>query len=124
MPVNISDFAHGKPLPASTPDAAREDAPWMNILSDRERAQMRAFAAVIFPDRPITRRLTRHVLVTPTGHKFAALKTVEECWLYAQAMELTPVGLSVGEGVVSLEPLLHPPSLPDANQMGLFDTVK
>jgi len=66
---------------------------------------MAGFAAVIWPDRPITRRLTRHVLTTPTGHKFAALKTIEECWLYAQAMDLQPVGLSVGDRVITLNPI-------------------
>jgi len=124
MPETISDFAHGKPLAASSVDAARDDAPWMNILSDAERLAMRAFAATIFPDRPITRRLTRHVIVTPTGHKFAAFKTIEECWLYAEAMELTPVGLAIAERVISLNPLVTvPPSL-DPNQLGLFDTAQ
>jgi len=107
-PVIISDFAHGKPLPAQQPDAVRDAAPWLSVLSDRQRSEMAGFAVVIWPDRPITRRLTRHLLTTPTGHKFAALKTLEECWLYAQAMELEPVGLGVGDRVIALNPVPSP----------------
>ena len=107
-PVIISDFVREAPSLASTPSPAPEDAPWLAVLSDRQRREMQGFAAVIWPDRPITRRLTRHLLTTPTGHKFAALKTIEECWLYAQAMELEPVGLGVGDRVISLNPIPSP----------------
>lgn len=123
MPVTISDFVNGKPLPQSDAEPARDDAPWLNVLTDRERAEMRAFAAVIFPDRQITRRLRRHVICTPTGHKFAAFLSIEECWLYADALDLQPVGLAVGERVIALNPLASVlPSL-DPNQFGLFDSA-
>lgn len=122
MPVIISETVNGKPSAVSSVEPGRDDAPWLNILTDRERAEMRAFAAVIFPDRQITRRLRRHAICTPTGHKFAAFLTIEECWLYAQALELAPVGLACGERVIALNPLAlsSPPS--DPHQMGLFDT--
>jgi len=108
-PVIISDFAPGAPGPASTAGTGGDVPPWIRLLSDLEREQMQGFAAVIWPDRPITRRLTRHVLTTPTGHKFAALKTIEECWQWAEAHELSPVGVSVGDRVISLNPIPYRP---------------
>jgi len=104
-PVIISDFAPDGTRPASTAPAGGDVPPWIRLLSDQERADMEGFAVVIWPDRPITRRLTRHVLTTPTGHKFAALMTIEECWQWAEAHELSPVGLSVGDRVITLNPV-------------------
>lgn len=121
MPEIISETVDGKPSPVSDVVPGRDDAPWLNVLTDRERIEMRSFAAVIFPDRQITRRLRRHVICTPTGHKFAAFLTIEECWLYAQALELAPVGLACGERVMSVNPLALPLPPSDPNQMVLFD---
>lgn len=82
---------------------------------------MRPYAAVIWPDRPITRRLTRHVVTTPTGHKYYAARTFEEAWLYIEAAELAPVGVACGGRVIPLNPPSSPPPPSDADQMWLFD---
>jgi len=121
MPDFISDFAHGSPLPASTQDAVRDEAPWMNVLTDQERADMVGFGCVIWPDRPITRRLTRHVVCTPSGHKFGAFKTLTECWLYAEALEVTPVGLGCAGRVLSVNPPRLPRPLSTVSQSMLVD---
>jgi len=124
VPDTISDSAHGKPLPVATDDAARDDMPWLNIFTPEERAIIRQCDCLIWPDRPITRRLTRHVLTTKGGHRLQALKTLDECWEYAQAQDWATVGIMVcGRAILASAPLtLTPPS--DPNQMGLFDTAK
>jgi len=122
MPDLISEYVNGQPRPASQVEAGVDDAPWLSVLTDRERTEMRAFAAVIFPDRQITRRLRRHVICTPSGHKFASFLSIEECWLYAQASELQPVGLSVGDRVIALNPIAYSQPSLDPNKLGLFDS--
>jgi len=124
MPETISDFAHGVPSPAQQPDAARDALPWLNIFTDAERALILTCEALIWPDRPITRRLTRHVLTTAGGHRLQALKTLDEAVLYAEAQDWQTVGLVVAGRVIPLNPArVAPPSL-DPNQMVLFDGAK
>jgi len=124
VPVTISDFAHGKPLPASTDDAARDELPWLNIFTQAERATIRRCDCLIWPDRPITRRLTRHVLTTAGGHRLQALKTLDEAFLYAEAQDWATVGLVIAGRVIPLNPsVAAPPSL-STDQMGLFDGEK
>ena len=124
MPVTISDFAHGQPQPASSDEAARDELPWLNIFTEAERAIIRRCEALIWPDRPITRRLTRHVLTTAGGHRLQALKTLDEAFLYAQAQDWETVGLVIGGRVIPLNPASSAPPSLSTDQMGLFDGEK
>lgn len=121
MPDFISDFARGVPLPASALDATRDEGPLYEILTERQRLAVGEFAATIFPDRQVTKRMWRHIVATPTGHRYAVFKTLDECLHYCEAMELAPVGLFVcGRAILASAPLTpSPPS--DANQLALFD---
>jgi len=124
MPDTLSDFARNAPLPASQEGVARDELPWLNIFTDAERAIIRTCEALIWPDRPITRRLTRHVLTTAGGHRLQALKTLDEAFAYAQAQDWATVGLVIDGRVIALNPpVTAPPSL-DPNQMVLFDGEK
>jgi len=123
-PILISDFAPVEPRPASTAPDRGDDAPWMQVLSDAERALMVGYAAIIWPDRPITRRLTRHVICNSTGQKFAAFKTLEECWLWAEAHDLAPVGLGCAGRVIALNPSRLPSPLSPSTEGALFDERK
>jgi len=124
VPDTISDFAHGKPLLASTVDAVRDAVPWLDYLTDRERQLLPLFDVVILPDMQVTKRMQRHMVVAHNGHRMAVFKTLDECWLYAEALELATVGLVVAGRAVPLNPARSAPPSLDPNQMGLFDTVK
>jgi len=124
VPDTISDFAHGKPLPASQVDAMRDDAPWLNYLTDQERRLLPQWAALIFPDMQVTKRMQRHMVVTNSGHRMAVFKSLDECVLYAEALEVAPVGIVLcGRAILASAPLIPTPTS-DPNQLGMFDTLK
>lgn len=119
--VTISDFAHGSPLPVAYSSPVRDEVPWLQYFTPEQREAMKAWGAVIWPDVQVTKRMRRHMVMTPEGHRMAVFATLEECLDYAEALEVAPVGLFVcGRAILASAPLTTPPTS-DPNQLQLFD---